>query len=421
MRDLALGIDVGTSGVRVAALAADGAVVAQAATAMPAPRRSDGLVRQRPAIWRAAIAEVVGRLAGTIDLACVRAVAIAATSGTILGLDAADRPIGDALMYNDASGARFAGAIDRVAPSETAARGAMSGLARALFLQFARHPVRLVHQADWLNGLLTGEPGISDESHALKTGYDPVARRWPDWIAATGLAINLLPRVVPCGAVLGEAAGAFARELGLSENTLVVAGCTDGCASFLASGASRPGDAVSSLGSTLTVKILSDGPVFVPEMGIYSHRIGDLWLAGGASNAGGATIAAIFPAPDLERLEAELHPLEDTGQDFYPLVGRGERFPVSDPALAPRLTPRPDDDARYLQGLYEGLARIEAAGYAALATAGAAKPLRLFAVGGGTKSAAFQAIRARLVGLPTVPAAHGDAAVGVARLALRHL
>ncbi|GGD10206.1 FGGY-family carbohydrate kinase [Aureimonas glaciei] len=421
MRDLALGIDVGTSGVRVAALAADGTVVAKAATAMPAPRRSDGLVRQRPAIWRAAIAEVVGRLGGTIDLACVRAVATAATSGTILGLDAADRPIGDALMYNDASGARFAPAIDAVAPGETAARGAMSGLARALFLQFARHPVRLVHQADWLNGLLTGEPGISDESHALKTGYDPVIRRWPDWIAATGLAIDLLPRVVPCGAVLGEAAGAFARELGLAEDTLVVAGCTDGCASFLATGASRPGDAVSSLGSTLTVKILSDGPVFAPEMGIYSHRIGDLWLAGGASNAGGAAIAAIFSPVDLQRLEAALRPSEDTGQDFYPLVGRGERFPVSDPALAARLTPRPEDDVRYLQGLYEGLARIEAAGYAALATAGAARPLRLFAVGGGTKSAAFQAIRARLVGLPTVPAAHGDAAVGVARLALRHL
>lgn len=36
--------------------------------------------------------------------------------------------------------------------------------------------------------------------------------------------------------------------------------------------------------------------------------------------------------------------------DYYPLTKPGERFPVNDPAMQPRLTPRPEDDARFLQG-----------------------------------------------------------------------
>ncbi len=39
-----------------------------------------------------------------------------------------------------------------------------------------------------------------------------------------------------------------------------------------------------------------------------------------------------------------------TGLDFYPLASPGERFPVNDPGLAPRLEPRPEDDALFLQG-----------------------------------------------------------------------
>jgi hypothetical protein len=45
-----------------------------------------------------------------------------------------------------------------------------------------------------------------------------------------------------------------------------------------------PGDAVTSLGSTLAIKMLSAVPVDDSSRGVYSHRLGDLWLAGGASN-----------------------------------------------------------------------------------------------------------------------------------------
>jgi hypothetical protein len=102
---------------------------------------------------------------------------------------------------------------------------------------------------------------------------------------------------------------------------------------------------------------------------------------------------------------------------FYPLPGPGERFPRNEPNLAPRLTPRPDDDALFLQGLLEGLAAIEWAGYRLLARLGAPYPSRVWTAGGGAANLAWTAIRARLVGVPVVRARHSEAAYGAALLA----
>ena len=149
---------------------------------------------------------------------------------------------------------------------------------------------------------------MTDENNALKSGYDPVTRAWPDWIATTGFDPSLFPRVVPAGTRIGTILPDMAAQFGLPSDTAIVAGTTDGCAAFLASGATEPGDGVTSLGTTLTLKLLSDTPVFAPDFGIYSHRIGDQWLAGGASNTGGAAIGKFFSKDDIARLTPLLDP-----------------------------------------------------------------------------------------------------------------
>lgn len=412
-RPVALGLDVGTSGVRAVALDAAGGIAGAASAAMA----EFGPDRRDPAIWARALQAALARLAGAIPLAGIRAVAVDGTSGTVLGLDAAGDPVGGALMYNDAvADPAIPAAIDAVAPRETAARGAASALARAILLQDRPGVVAIAHQADWIAGLMAAEPPPGDESNALKTGYDPVARRWPDWLAETPLRPGLLPPVIPCGARSGTLSGRF----GLPPGAALVAGLTDGCASFLATGAATPGDCVTALGTTLTLKLLSEGPVFSPEHGVYSHRIGEMWLAGGASNSGGGALEVHFPADRIAALSAGIDPETPSGLDYYPLPARGERFPTADPALEPRLTPRPADDAAFLKGLLEGIARIEAEGYRRLRVLGATAPRTLRTVGGGAANPAFRRIRARILGLPMAEAASEDAAAGVARLALAH-
>ena len=93
---------------------------------------------------------------------------------------------------------------------------------------------------------------------------------------------------------------------------------------------------VTSLGSTLAVKLLSSTRVDDARYGIYSHRLGDMWLVGGASNSGGAVLRQLFSDKDLKILSAQIDPSQPSPLDYYPLPSVGERFPVADPHQEPR-------------------------------------------------------------------------------------
>src|SRR6516165_1872537 len=294
MRDLALGIDVGTSGVRAAALDGDGRRAAFAAAPMPAPLETNGWVTQDPAIWWDAARCALSALARQIDLERVGAIAVDGTSGTVVAVDANRRPVAPAQMYNSRARAEIVRTIAAVAPPESAAHGATSALARAIDLQSAPGVIRLIQQADWISGQFSQRFDVTDENNALKLGYDPIARRWPDWLVEVGLRPDRLSTVVPAGTTISTIARCRASALGLAADVAIVAGTTDGCAGFLAAGAERCGDAVTSLGTTLVLKLLSDRPLFDANLGVYSHRIDDVWLVGGASNSGGAAIAKHF-------------------------------------------------------------------------------------------------------------------------------
>src|SRR5262249_30303150 len=155
---------------------------------------------------------------------------------------------------------------------------------------------------------------------------DPVTRAWPDLFDRLGVPRDLLPKVLVPGEPVATVEPAVADAIGLPKSAFVVAGTTHGTAAFIATLAGQVGDAVYSLGSTLVVKLLAAQPIFAPEQGVYSHRLGDRWLAGGASNTGGGALLAHFSVEEMEAMAPELRPAEPTGLDYYPLPGPGERF-----------------------------------------------------------------------------------------------
>ena len=418
---LFIGIDIGTSACRACAIDARGAIVGEARSRLPPAERTPQGVEQDPAVWWAALVASLDALCQRIDGRQIRRMAVDGTSATLLLCQPDGTPLTPGLMYNDARALAAAELIERHAPPQSPARGASSSLAKCLYLAADCQGADwlALHQADWLAGMLSGEFGWSDENNALKLGYDLEQRRWPAWIADLPLNLERLPRVVVPGTPAGTLRSALADRWGCGPDVLIVAGTTDSTASFIASGAEQVGTAVSVLGSTLVLKVLSDRPVAAAGYGVYSHRLGDRWLVGGASNAGGAVLQSLFGRCDICRFTRLLKPAAATGLDYYPLPARGERFPVQDPQLEPRLEPRPASDAVFFQGILEGLAAIEECGYRLLSDLGAPYPSRVLTVGGGAGNRGWQQIRAQRLRVAVSQALHQEAAYGAALLALR--
>lgn len=420
-----IGIDLGTTGCRAIAIDHQRQPLASAQCPLPCLRIEGGHSEQAPELWWQAVLACLSQLGRHINPALVRAIAVDGTSSTLLLTDAQGVPLTPALMYNDSRSRAQAAAIAQVAPADSAARGASSSLAKLLYLlqQLPENKngtaAHALHQADWIMGKLCGQFCLSDENNCLKLGYEPQQRRWPQWLRQLPFSPTLLPEVLVPGMTAGTLTAATLLQLGYSKHTRIIAGTTDSTAAFIATGASQPGDAVTSLGSTMVLKVISKHPVNHPEAGVYSHRLGDLWLAGGASNSGGAVLLKYFSKAQLEQMTPRLQPAQPTGLDYYPLAATGERFPVSDPDKPPLLEPRPESDVQFFQAMLEGISRIELQGYRLLEQLGAPRPVSVLTTGGGAVNHAWTEIRQGYLGIPVRSATHQEAAYGAALLACR--
>lgn len=415
--DRFLGIDFGTSGARAVVLDAADNIVAEARHAFTPAEIDD------PIAWR----QVLYALIETIcDRPKISRIAINGTSATVLLCDAKQTPLMPALLYNDTRARTALSQVKQVAPAGSPTLSTASSLTKALWWFETLTPsvksqvAQLAHQADWLAAQLHGQPPVSDYHNALKLGYDVRQLCYPDWLLDLPMA-SWLPDVMEPGRAIALISPPIASKLGLSPSCQICAGTTDSIAAFLASGAHRPGEAVTSLGSTLVLKLLSRQPVDDQIYGIYSHRLGDLWLAGGASNTGGAVLKRFFSADELVRLSSQIDPAAPCNLDYYPLNRPGERFPLNDPDYPPRLSPRPERDRDFLHGLLDAIARIEAEGYQKLSERGAPALSCVYTAGGGSQNQVWQALRQRRLGVEAIAAVQTEAAYGTAKLAMHGL
>ncbi|MCC5608671.1 FGGY-family carbohydrate kinase [Nostoc sp. CHAB 5834] len=412
--DLYLGIDFGTSGAR-------GMVIDEEASMQVEVRYpfQDSPAAVTPKIWQEALFVLVQQIPDQLQRE-IKAIAINGTSSTVLLVDAAGNPTDAPLLYNDARGSLVLEHLRSIAPPNHTVLSATSSLAKLLWMRQqpsfseARY---FLHQADWLAFLLHGQLGISDYHNALKLGYDVEELKYPQWLELLQIPIQL-PKVLTPGTPIAQLRPEIADKFGFSRDCLVCAGTTDSIAAFLASGAKLPGEAVTSLGSTLVLKLLSRTRQEDARYGIYSHRLGDLWLTGGASNTGGAVLKQFFTNAELESLSREIDASIASRLDYYPLLKAGDRFPINDPNLPPRLSPRPDNPVEFLHGLLESIARIEARGYELLQKMGADKLSRVYTAGGGAANETWTAIRARHLQVPVVASVYTEAAYGTALLAM---
>src|SRR6185295_13398993 len=301
-----VGVDIGTQSTKAVLCAADGTIVAQASRAYAVDTPQALWAEQRAEVWLVAVAQSVRELVeragvapGSIAGLCVSSL----YGGSGIPVDGDGVPIHPCLIWMDR---RAQEQVDRVRRSvdldrlyDITGNGVDSyyGYTKMLWLRDERPEVwqrthALLPPNSYVALQMTGEVAV-DHSSAGNIGgiYDVARRSWSDeMLGALGIARSLLPdRLVDSSEVVGALRSAWADRLGLRAGTPVVAGGVDAAVATLAAGASRAGNHVALIGTSMcwgTIRQSVDarhGLISMPHV-VNGKR--DLYVFGGAITAG---------------------------------------------------------------------------------------------------------------------------------------
>lgn len=413
-----IGIDVGTQGARVVAHGPNGALIASASERFAGDWTGP---EQQPQDWWRAVASCLQRVVAQPELGPAAGISVTSTSGTVVPLAGDWQPVGPALMYRDRRAAGIAAEIESRFPELGA--NVSWGLPKIVWFgqAFPRLASRIRtwrHPADYLIGRLTGEWSLTDQTTALKSGYNVRENAWlVETLADLGIDARALPEVGVSGQLAGRVSPSAAAGTGLPSGTPVLLGMTDGCASQVAAGAVRPGAWNATIGTTLVIKGTTLAPVIDPLQRLYNHRHPQgYWMPGAASNTGAGWITDWFPNREPAELDRLAVPVIPTGQLTYPLLGDGERFPFASNTATGFGREVPDEVIRYAAGL-EGVAYLERMAFDLVETLSGEHVEAVSTAGGGSAGDTWLRIRANVLARPIQRVRHAHAATGAAIVA----
>ncbi len=394
MREVFLGIDCATQSSRSVLIDSDGSIYSRHAIDLaPVQRGADGRLTQDPQSWLTAIDGHFAHAAAVakeLNLKIAGA-SISATSGTFVLTDVTGKPVSPAAMYNDGRAsnplARVEKIIDEIGPGQY------------LFS----------HTPEYIVAHLTGQPlnaVATDWSHAMKTGVDLQSRSWSGDAIATANRFSIsLPSVVAPGTLLGRS-----KE----GNVPIYAGMTDGCTAQISVGATSIGSAVSTLGTTLVLKVVGAKEIKGP--GFYSHLLpAERWLGGAASNLGGISFEKY--QSDIKSWDEKAAEHGPASYAVYPLVGTGERFPVANKDMKCVATGTAGNEIDEYRAILEGIAFAERYSFEILEKAGAEITGPIYSAGGGSRSAIWSQIRATVMNRPIATVKDSGSDLGAAKIA----
>jgi sugar (pentulose or hexulose) kinase len=251
----------------------------------------------------------------------------------------------------------------------------------------------------------------------LKLGYEPESGAWSEAVSRAGIPPELLPHIYRPGEQVGTVSSAAALETNLPTGTPVLAGATDGIASLIASGASQPGDANTTLGTTIVWKALTTNRPPITG-GIYCHlHPSGRWAPGAASNTGMGSLRVRQPgvsAAEMDHLAVAYLPSPIV---CYLLAGRGERFPFINTQAETFLEGDAREPAEQHAAELQSIGFAERWGYEVLEGYSVKVGDKVFSTGAAAASGVLSQLRSNNLNRVVVRAQHGTAAFGAAILA----
>lgn len=421
MSTVFLGIDAGTSFLRVCAFSKSGDILAKA-------QRPIQLITPQPVwaeidvehYWRLVLSAAKEVLA---EFDAVAGIGVSATCPTTVFMDGKYRPVRPGILY-----------LDRRSDELIRSFAREHGGGESLFRRVGNHPfsstcwlgnlawVRKYEPEVWRKtrhvGLLgsvlvqrlTGAFTL-DWTQASYSGgfniYDPESGWLPEMLEEWQINAKMLPRLGCPYRLAGRLSEEAAGELGVRAGAAVAFGSADTAAAAFGVGLRGSGDVLETSGTSGVLTFSMDRPEFDVAFMNRCHIFPGRWLAHGAMSTLGGAFAwmknKIWPEvvsiAELEQMAAE-SPAGANGLIFLPYLA-GERSPIWDPDasgvwMGLRLdTTRADMARAVFEGAAYGLRQLleRAEGQLGL------KPRSVLSVGGGSRSRFWSQIKHEVTGL----------------------
>ena len=435
-----LGIDLGTSEVKLLLLDAKHHIVASTGEALTVQRPQPLWSEQHPADWWAATGRAAQRLRDQHPLAWgqVQAIGLSGQMHGAVLLDARNEVLRPAILWNDGRSGAQCTELEAAVPRlhDITANLAMPGFTAPKLLWVRAHEPDLFQRTrmvllpkDWLRLQLTGDC-ISEMSDASGTLWLDVAKRgWSDEVlAACGLTRAHMPALVEGSQVGGRLHAEVASAWGLRPGIPVAGGGGDNAASAVGIGATRPGEGFVSLGTSGVIFLSGDALRPNPARAVHAfcHALPGRWHQMSVMLSAAACLAwlkHLLGADSEAQLMAQAEGLTPAQRArapiFLPYLS-GERTPHNNP-LARGVFFGLDHEhgaGDLAWAVIEGVGFGLADGWASLGAApGSVASLSL--VGGGSRSALWAQLLASTLGVTLCTRSGGEAggALGAARLA----
>jgi xylulokinase len=421
-----LGLDVSTTATKAVILDETGAVRTSAAVEYPFETPHPRWSEQDPNLWWDAAVGAIRTALGDLGGDEVEAVGLTGQMHGLVALDAQDRVLRPAILWNDqrtdAECDQIRDAIGRDRLIRVTGNDALPGFTAPKLLWVRRHEPdvwsRIGHvllPKDLVRLRLTGDHAVDRADGAGTLLFELVKRDWSaEVVAALGIDPSWLPPTYEGPEVTGSVSREAARSTGLRAGTPVVAGGGDQSAAAVGVGAVEPGIVSLSLGTSGVVFTTTDGPLTDPEgrLHAFCHCVPDRWHGWGVMLSAGGSLRwfrdAFAPVP-----------AGSDGLLFLPYL-TGERTPHPDPAARGAFVGltihhrRPQLTRAVLEGVAFGLRdSLELTRSVGAQVSG---PIR--ATGGGSKSRLWRQILAEVLETPVATTSTSEgAAQGAAMLA----
>ena len=436
---ITLGLDIGTSGVKLALIdhSAPGVerVIGIASHPLTVERPHAGWSEQDPESWWRATFACVDELkvAHATELAACVAIGLSGQMHGATLLDAAGTVLRPCILWNDGRSVEQCLELEQTWTVSRAVTGnlAMPGFTAPKLLWVREHERAVFDRVAtvllpkaYVRWKLCGEM-IEDMSDASGTLWlDVGARRWSEeGLDACGMNIRQMPRLVEGNEPAGVLRKDLAQRWGMAVNVIIAGGAGDNAAGAVAVGAVHPGDAFVSLGTSGVLWCTTAG--FAPNtdgaVHAFCHALPGTWHQMGVLLNAASCLSwwAGITGHDEAALISELQRGATTTAFFAPYLA-GERTPHNDTtvragfAMLDASHTRADLTLAVLEGVAYAMRDAQLALAAAGTTIAEADLL-----GGGARSAAWCQVMADVLNMPlhAVTQSEIGCAVGAARLA----